>query len=80
MFYSKPSVPPRGGSTLGYDSVALAGSSFRSPLARPIPIYCAEGDFFQNVADISILYKIFGTRVTHEAKTNCALEMPGAMV
>ena len=28
-----------------------------------IPIYCAEGGFFQNVADISILYKIFGTRV-----------------
>ena len=26
-------------------------------------IYCAEGGFFQNVADISILYKIFGTRV-----------------
>ncbi|MBQ2869955.1 MAG: hypothetical protein IJE88_08020, partial [Akkermansia sp.] len=41
MFYSKPSVPPRGGSTLGYDSVALAGSSFRSPAARQIPIYRA---------------------------------------
>ena len=30
-----------------------------------IPISCAEGGFFQNVADISILYKIFGTRVAH---------------
>ena len=31
-------------------------------------IYCAEGGFFQNVADISILYKIFGTRVAPETK------------
>ena len=29
-----------------------------------IPIYCAEGGFFQNVADITILYKIIGARVT----------------
>jgi hypothetical protein len=26
MFYSKPSVPPRGGSTLGYYYAALSGS------------------------------------------------------
>ena len=28
-----------------------------------IPIYCAEGGFFQNVADVSIAYQIFGPRV-----------------
>ena len=63
MFFVLPSVPPRGGSTLGYDSVALAGSSFRSPLARQIPICRAGVGFSQNVADISIACKIFGTRV-----------------
>ena len=31
------------GCTLGYDYAALTGSNFRSPAARPIPIYCAEG-------------------------------------
>ena len=45
------------------ESVALSGSKFLGLSARQIPIYCAEGGFFQNVADISILYKIFGTRV-----------------
>ena len=45
------------------ESVALSGSKFLGLSARQISIYCAEGGFFQNVADISILYKIFGTRV-----------------
>ena len=45
------------------ESVALSGSKFLGLSARQSPIYCAEGGFFQNVADISILYKIFGTRV-----------------
>ncbi|MBP3500202.1 MAG: hypothetical protein J6J97_08960, partial [Akkermansia sp.] len=72
MFYSKPSVPPRGGSTLGYDSVALAGSSFRSPAARQIPDYRAAGEAsfkgaFRKTLDLSALAslrkKIFKTRV-----------------
>ncbi|MBP3499746.1 MAG: hypothetical protein J6J97_06645, partial [Akkermansia sp.] len=63
MFFVLPRVPPLRGCTLGYDYAALTGSNFRSPAARPIPIYCAGGGFFQNVADISFLYKIFGTRV-----------------
>ena len=29
IFNNKPSVPPHCGSTLGYDSIALAGSKFR---------------------------------------------------
>ena len=64
MFFISPSVPPRCGSTLGYYCFALSGSEFLGLSARQSPIYCAEGGFFQNVADISILYKIFGTRVS----------------
>ena len=44
------------------ESVALSGSKFLGLSARQIPICRAEGGFFQNVADISIAYKIFGTR------------------
>ena len=42
MFYSKPSVPPRGGSTLGYYYAALTGSKFLGLSARQIPIYRAD--------------------------------------
>ena len=69
MFFILPSVPPRSGSTLGYYCIALSeGSEFLGLSARQSPIYCAEGGFFQNVADISILYKIFETRVTGKGK------------
>ena len=49
----------------------LPGLIFRSlALAnnRQIPIYCAEGGFFQNVADVSIAYQIFGTRMKNIAR------------
>ncbi|MBQ2869966.1 MAG: hypothetical protein IJE88_08075, partial [Akkermansia sp.] len=39
MFFVLPSVPPRGGSTLGYYYVALTGSEFLGLSARQIPIY-----------------------------------------
>ena len=45
------------------ESVALTGSEFLGLSARQIPICCAEGGFFQNVADVSIAYQIFGTHV-----------------
>ncbi|MBP3500079.1 MAG: hypothetical protein J6J97_08330, partial [Akkermansia sp.] len=38
MFFVLPSVPPRGGSTLGYYYVALTGSEFLGLSARQIPI------------------------------------------
>ncbi|MBQ2868796.1 MAG: hypothetical protein IJE88_02095, partial [Akkermansia sp.] len=41
MFFVLPSVPPRGGSTLGYYYVALTGSEFLGLSARQIPIYRA---------------------------------------
>ncbi|MBQ6941080.1 MAG: hypothetical protein IJN23_00780, partial [Akkermansia sp.] len=41
----------------------LPGLIFRSPTARQIPICRADRGFFQNVADVSIAYQIFGTRM-----------------
>ena len=61
------------------ESVALTGSKFLGLSARQIPIYCAEGGFFQNVADISILYKIFGTRVDKQGGPQLALAKVGFM-
>ncbi|MBQ8480633.1 MAG: hypothetical protein IJ503_09665, partial [Akkermansia sp.] len=51
MFFVLPSVPPRGGSTLGYYYVALTGSEFLGLSARQIPIYRA-------------LFSNFGTHVS----------------
>ena len=73
IFYSKPSVPPRGGSTLGYYYVALRAQNS----AHYVRLYglCKfqfieqRGGFFQSVADISILYKIFGTRVISQGSS-----------
>ena len=45
------------------ESVALTGSKFLGLSARQIPICRADRGFFQNVADVSIAYQIFGTRV-----------------
>ncbi|MBP3498764.1 MAG: hypothetical protein J6J97_01600 [Akkermansia sp.] len=63
MFFVSPRVPPLRGCTLGYYYVALTGSSFRSPAARPNSNLLRRGGASSNVADISILYKIFGTHV-----------------
>jgi hypothetical protein len=63
IFYSKPSVPPRGGSTLGYDYAALRAQISAHRWRGKFQFIAQRGGFFQNVADISILYKIFGTRV-----------------
>ena len=60
-------VPPatltRGGSTTRYGYVALPGSKFLGLSARQSPIGRDEGGFFKNGVDVSIAYKIFGTRV-----------------
>ena len=45
------------------ESVALTGSKFLGLSARQIPICRADRGFFQNVADVSIAYQIFGIRV-----------------
>ena len=48
VFYSIPSVPPRGGSTLGYDSVAReTGSEFRSPAAHQLPAKFQFSEFLE---------------------------------
>ena len=44
------------------ESVALSGSEFLGLSARQIPICRADRGFFQNVADVSIAYQIFGAR------------------
>ena len=67
IIFVLPRVPRLRRCTLGYDSAALTGSNRRSPAARKLiakfQFIEQRGGFFQNVADISILYKIFGTRV-----------------
>ncbi len=70
MFYcqvnnTKPSVPPRGGSTLGYYYAALTGSKFRYADAPQttlqIPIYRAErGASSKMVLIFLLLTKSFG--------------------
>ena len=81
---TKPSVPPRGGSTLGYYYAALTGSNRRSPAARKLiakfQFIEQRGGFFQNVADISILYKIFGTRVYLRGEVLIRLDFGGLLV
>ena len=40
------------------------------------PIYRDEGGFFQNVADVSIVYQIFGTHVKTSVKEGYPLDFP----
>ena len=44
------------------ESVALTGSKFLGLSAPQILICRADWGFFQNVADVSIAYQLFGTR------------------
>ena len=57
------------------------GYKFRSPAARKLiakfQFIEQRGGFFQNVADISILYKIFGTHVIHPARSQGKFIGPG---
>ena len=48
------------------ESVALPGSKFLGLSARQITICRADRGFFQNVADVSIAYQIFGTHEVDE--------------
>ncbi|MBP3500369.1 MAG: hypothetical protein J6J97_09810, partial [Akkermansia sp.] len=60
MFFVLPSVPPRGGSTLGYYYVALTGSEFLGLSARQIPIYRAEWAFSKMLLMFLLLTKSLG--------------------
>ncbi|MBQ2868780.1 MAG: hypothetical protein IJE88_02015, partial [Akkermansia sp.] len=59
MFFVLPSVPPRGGSTLGYYYVALTGSEFLGLSARQIPIYQAPYSNFGTHVFICAGYALF---------------------
>ncbi|MBP3498878.1 MAG: hypothetical protein J6J97_02175, partial [Akkermansia sp.] len=68
MFFVLPSVPPRGGSTLGYYYVALTGSEFLGLSARQIPIYRTErGSIFPSGADPPTVGKSFPGMCSHAA-------------
>ncbi|MBQ8376966.1 MAG: hypothetical protein IJX33_07965, partial [Akkermansia sp.] len=61
---TKPSVPPRGGSTLGYYYAALTGSKFRYADAPQttlqIPIYRDAGDSSKMLLVFLLLTKSLG--------------------